>query len=351
METIERARPDPDGDEEKLVPEWTVGADDQIVLAGVAVFAALLLIFGWNAVRSGDDDIVNDLAAPVIAEAPAGALEIDPGPLAAGPPVAPIESAVADTVPEVATTQKSVASSTVRTLAVGNVQSDLLNLPGAITAMVDGSVVTLTGFVLDQAERVEAEQVAAAVAGVERVQNDLVLLDEPVLATLAGAGVLEGAVAGSGTSVTVSGTIQSEEARTVAFAAAASVEGVTDVTDALTVSVAADLNELPQVQFATSSAEILPESFADLDTAVELVAAAGEIQLEVRGFTDTRGSPDDNLRLSQDRADAVRLYLVDAGVDEAALSAIGFGETDQFAAGDSAEALLANRVVLFEQVG
>jgi flagellar motor protein MotB len=43
--------------------------------------------------------------------------------------------------------------------------------------------------------------------------------------------------------------------------------------------------------------------------------------------------------------------LIDAGVDPDLLVADGKGETDQFAAGDSAEALAANRVVRFVQTG
>lgn len=84
METI--PRPDTDDDEPgaKLIPEWSVDADDQVVLAGLAVLAALILFFGWGALRSRGDDVAtvassvvasptvpgaDDLAAPAIAVA------------------------------------------------------------------------------------------------------------------------------------------------------------------------------------------------------------------------------------------------------------------------------------------
>lgn len=348
---MERPRPGQDDDEEKLVPEWGVAADDQIVLAGVGVFVALLLLFGWNAWRGGDDGDEGDvggLAVPAIVDG------LNSDVIAAGDPIT-IGSTTAPptTVADVATTTTSVATTASTTAApsVGDVQSAVSALPGAVSGSNDGTTAILSGFVFDEAERTTAGEAAAAVEGIERVQNDLVLLDGPVLTSLDQAGVVGAAVTGTGTSVTVTGTVQSEEARTAALAEAAAIEGVTDVVDELTLSVAANLNDLPQVQFATSSADILPASFGDLDTASQLISEAGDVELEIQGYTDTRGPADGNLQLSQDRADAVRRYLIDSGVDESSLTAVGFGETDQFGPGDSDEALLANRVVLFEQVG
>ena len=105
------------------------------------------------------------------------------------------------------------------------------------------------------------------------------------------------------------------------------------------------------MQFATASAQILPESFADLDRAAELIGEAGDVELLIIGYTDVQGDEASNLQLSQGRANAVRQYLVDRGVPDAQLTADGRGETDQFGAGETPEALAANRVVLFEQTG
>jgi OOP family OmpA-OmpF porin len=51
-----------------------------------------------------------------------------------------------------------------------------------------------------------------------------------------------------------------------------------------------------------------------------------EIRVEVGGHTDSAGGDGYNLRLSQDRAQAVLDYLVENGVERTRLSAKGFGE-------------------------
>ena len=197
----------------------------------------------------------------------------------------------------------------------------------------------------NDAESQEAETAAAAVEGITEVQNKLVTLEQPVTAALTDAGVTGATAVGVGTVITVSGTIPTEDDRQPSIDAAAAVEGVTEVIDdRLNVSVAADLNALPQVQFATASAEILPESFGDLDAAAALIQDAGDIQLEVQGYTDIEGDEADNQTLSQERAESVIAYLVNAGVGDGVLSPMGFGETEQFG-----EDLAANRVVRFEQ--
>jgi outer membrane protein OmpA-like peptidoglycan-associated protein len=124
------------------------------------------------------------------------------------------------------------------------------------------------------------------------------------------------------------------------------------VDDRLEVSVTADLNDLPQVRFATGSARILAVSHPDLDAAAALLQNADpSSRIEVQGYTDVRGDDDVNLELSQARADAVRSRLVRAGVPEEMLSAVGYGETTAFATGVGAEAYQANRLVRFQQIG
>jgi outer membrane protein OmpA-like peptidoglycan-associated protein len=51
-------------------------------------------------------------------------------------------------------------------------------------------------------------------------------------------------------------------------------------------------------------------------------------QLQVNGYTDTTGAPDRNMKVSQDRADAIARALGDDGVDGRRIAAHGFGETN-----------------------
>jgi outer membrane protein OmpA-like peptidoglycan-associated protein len=73
---------------------------------------------------------------------------------------------------------------------------------------------------------------------------------------------------------------------------------------------------LPTIYFAANSAEVPSDSKADLEQAAirmkQLPAATG---VRISGFADSTGSPTGNMKLSQERANAVRQVLVDAGVN------------------------------------
>lgn len=84
------------------------------------------------------------------------------------------------------------------------------------------------------------------------------------------------------------------------------------------------------IQFDLNSARVRPESGAVLGN---LVAALLSPDLKgnrfvIEGHTDARGVPAANLRLSQQRADEVRLYLVALGVHPARLKAVGKGSSE-----------------------
>lgn len=82
-------------------------------------------------------------------------------------------------------------------------------------------------------------------------------------------------------------------------------------------------------QFALNSAELSAEARAALDREiVPKLANVGEIRhIAVRGHTDELGSDEYNQRLSEQRAAAVRDYLVSKGVDESRIEVVGFGKT------------------------
>jgi outer membrane protein OmpA-like peptidoglycan-associated protein len=83
------------------------------------------------------------------------------------------------------------------------------------------------------------------------------------------------------------------------------------------------------IQFEPNSAHVRPESGALLGT---LVAALQSPELKgtrfiIEGHSDARGAAAQNLRLSQERADEVRLYLVALGVHPSRLKAVGKGSS------------------------
>jgi outer membrane protein OmpA-like peptidoglycan-associated protein len=81
------------------------------------------------------------------------------------------------------------------------------------------------------------------------------------------------------------------------------------------------------VTFAVGSAEITPQGQANLrSVAIGLnQPALAEVAFEVAGFTDVTGRPETNLVLSQQRAQAVKTYLVSQKVAAARLNTAGYG--------------------------
>lgn len=81
-----------------------------------------------------------------------------------------------------------------------------------------------------------------------------------------------------------------------------------------------------QVQFENNSAAIRPQSHALLaEVADVLIRHPQLVRVEVQGHTDDRGTKAHNQALSQQRAEAVRAYLIQAGVEPERLVAVGYG--------------------------
>ena len=94
------------------------------------------------------------------------------------------------------------------------------------------------------------------------------------------------------------------------------------------------------IQFDPNSSRVRAESGSLLGN---LVAALQSPELKgtrfiIEGHADARGVAERNLRLSQERADEVRLYLVALGVHPARLRAVGRGNSQPVNAGDPAAA-------------
>jgi len=105
---------------------------------------------------------------------------------------------------------------------------------------------------------------------------------------------------------------------------------------------------LEQVHFETGKAVIRPESFDLLRNVASVLKAHPEIeQIEVQGHTDNRGGQASNMRLSQKRAEAVRAFLIQEGVEASRLTAKGYGPTRPVADNKTEAGRAANRRVEF----
>jgi outer membrane protein OmpA-like peptidoglycan-associated protein/uncharacterized protein YidB (DUF937 family) len=102
------------------------------------------------------------------------------------------------------------------------------------------------------------------------------------------------------------------------------------------------------INFSTGSAQIPDSSMPFLDNAAEAIkmAPAG-MTMEIDGHTDNTGDAAANLTLSQQRADAVRTYLIQKGVPESMVAARGFGDTKPIAGNDTEEGRFRNRRIEF----
>jgi outer membrane protein OmpA-like peptidoglycan-associated protein len=67
------------------------------------------------------------------------------------------------------------------------------------------------------------------------------------------------------------------------------------------------------------------------------------LTLKIAGYTDSTGSDEFNLKLSGQRADAVRTFLVEQGLNAASVTSMGMGSADPVASNDTAVGRQQNR--------
>lgn len=161
-----------------------------------------------------------------------------------------------------------------------------------------GQEIVLTGAAPDYASKKQAGEIAAAINGVTGVENQIAIIGE-------------------------AGTCQAE------------LDGYL---------------EKEQVTFKKGKAELTSASFPLLGLLAS-IARNCDARLEVASHTDAEGDAAINLKLSQRRADAVRKYLVQSGVDPDHVEARGYGETQPIADNGTEEGRRANRRVELRVIG
>lgn len=111
----------------------------------------------------------------------------------------------------------------------------------------------------------------------------------------------------------------------------------------LTESVSIEMN----VKFKTNSADVAPESLPEIEKVADFMQQFDQTVVTVEGHTDDRGRAAYNKLLSQKRADAVRMILIDTyKLPVGRVKAVGYGEEQPIADNATAEGRAANRRVV-----
>jgi outer membrane protein OmpA-like peptidoglycan-associated protein len=100
-----------------------------------------------------------------------------------------------------------------------------------------------------------------------------------------------------------------------------------------------------RVQFRYKSASLTKKSKQTLDEVVTVLRKNKKINVAIEGYTSSDGNPKNHLNLSQARAESVKEYLVNNGINAKRLKAIGFGDANPLNANKSEADRAVNRRV------
>lgn len=104
------------------------------------------------------------------------------------------------------------------------------------------------------------------------------------------------------------------------------------------------------VEFESGSATLTPKGLGILDDMASAIQRVGDQTITVTGHTDNVGNTDANLLLSNERAKAVKQYLIGRNIDAARISVAGKGDSDPVASNDNEEGRTRNRRIEFTLV-
>jgi outer membrane protein OmpA-like peptidoglycan-associated protein len=97
------------------------------------------------------------------------------------------------------------------------------------------------------------------------------------------------------------------------------------------------------ISFGATNAKLTTKSNASLNQVVQIMNENPTLKVRIEGHTDNAGNDDTNMKLSEDRAAAVKAYLVSKGISEDRITSEGFGETMPIAENTTAAGRTKNR--------
>ena len=235
---------------------------------------------------------------------------------------------------------------------------------------LDDTNLTLTGFVPSEDAKASILEAASLnFVGVNVVDETTVQEGAPqsfLEAAISGLQVLsrlqKGGLTLAGTDLNVEGAsftqsitdaikAQISKAVPTGFAANAALENVAEQSE-VDINTCSDFIkgflQKGEIRFASGSADLSDTSSALLDRVSYIAGRCPNAAIEIAGHTDSDGADEANMTLSQNRAEAVKAYLVGIGIAEERLQAVGYGETQPVASNDTAEGKAQNRRIEFK---
>ena len=107
---------------------------------------------------------------------------------------------------------------------------------------------------------------------------------------------------------------------------------------------------LNPIFFEQSKAEILPKSYPEIDRLVAFFNENPNLVVRIEGYTDNQGRPEDLLKLSEQRAEAIKVFLIKKGIAPARLETMGMGPRSPLNDNSTVELRALNRRTEFRIV-
>ncbi len=101
------------------------------------------------------------------------------------------------------------------------------------------------------------------------------------------------------------------------------------------------------VRFDVNKSSLTPQAKTNLDKLIPVFKEYSETNIDIFGYTDSSGKVDFNLKLSKDRAETVKNYLISKGLVAERLKTTGLGIADPIASNETVEGKSQNRRVEF----
>jgi len=193
-----------------------------------------------------------------------------------------------------------------------------------------------------------------------KIENDIQARSLAAISDIEG---FNGDINVRGRDVTILGTVNSEDLQTKLEQLLGSEIGVRKVINNLKVEmprlipdekkivIQEELNKLIEfdnIEFQSNTAIILPASSMLIDKTARILKNNPNVTIEVTGHADSIGNPEYNLGLSQRRAEAVLIQLVNRSIDRSRLTAVGYGSEQGIGDNKTDKGQQKNRRVEFQ---